>query len=50
MLALLKFSPHEYTEQTLTRDFDAVINFYKKLLSLIVVEIIYNLITFYTFK
>lgn len=30
MSALLILSPHNYTEETLTRDFEAVINFYKK--------------------
>lgn len=30
MPALLKLSPKDYNEQTLTRDFEAVINFYKK--------------------
>lgn len=30
MPALLKLSPKNYNEQTLTRDFEAVINFYKK--------------------
>ncbi|HBU89372.1 MAG TPA: hypothetical protein DEF26_17335 [Acinetobacter sp.] len=28
--ALLKLSPHEYTEEILLRDFEAVISFYKK--------------------
>lgn len=30
MPALLKLSPHDYTEQSITRDFEAVISFYKK--------------------
>lgn len=30
MPALLKLSPHEYTEEILLRDFEAVISFYKK--------------------
>lgn len=30
MPALLKLSPKDYNEQTLTRDFEAVISFYKK--------------------
>lgn len=30
MPALLKLSPNVYNEQTLTRDFEAVISFYKK--------------------
>jgi hypothetical protein len=30
MPALLKLSPNLYTEETLLRDFEAVINFYKK--------------------
>lgn len=30
MPALLKLSPKEYTEETLLRDFEAVISFYKK--------------------
>lgn len=30
MPALLKLSPNDYNEQTLTRDFEAVISFYKK--------------------
>ncbi|ENV03490.1 hypothetical protein [Acinetobacter sp. NIPH 817] len=30
MPSLLKLSPKDYTEQTLTRDFEAVISFYKK--------------------
>ncbi|KRI61180.1 hypothetical protein APC62_09755 [Acinetobacter pittii] len=32
MPALLKFSPNDYNEQTLTRDSEAVISFYKKTL------------------
>lgn len=46
MPALLRLSPKVYTEETLLRDYEAVISFYKKLLSLIAVEIIYNFITF----
>lgn len=30
MPALLKLSPKDYNEQTLTRDYEAVISFYKK--------------------
>lgn len=30
MPALLKLSPNDYNEQTLTRDFEALISFYKK--------------------
>jgi hypothetical protein len=30
MPALLKLSPHNYTEQSITRDYEAVISFYKK--------------------
>lgn len=30
MPALLKLSPNDYNEQTLTRDFEAVMSFYKK--------------------
>lgn len=30
MPALLKLSPHEYTEEILLRDFESVISFYKK--------------------